>query len=237
MATCIRCKREIEPSNLIAGTTCFECHERGLNLAEKMVKAMEFFSVAYKFAVPIAASLGLLYLIWDPTQYFGLILLVIIDGLLMVVALFGMLPHVFPAFSNVALEEMRLKFKDQYAKYTPGVVAYCIYHSDRPAVARCANCFEPFCAEDMSYLFGRPNTCHSCGQIYYGEMHVWESLNGIISVGLVSGVGIYLELTNFSGFGLSFVFIIFLVIIIAMVGIFQWMRKSIESQAGRKVFE
>lgn len=227
---CFRCKKVDHPSNLIGGLTCFSCQEKSLQTGRKLLPLMDVFSSIYKILPILSGIIGLLYLLLMPTAYIALVILIIIAIVFTITSIFGMLPQVFPAFSDITLEEMEIKFKTQKDKYTPGNPSYCIYHSEREAIARCTGCYAPFCAEDFIYILQRPTYCQKCATSYMGEMNLFATFNGIISTSFISGVGIFIEVTNFGIFGLSFIFIILLMILFILVGLFSYYWKKIKSQ-------
>ena len=231
---CLRCKKLDHPSNLIGmigGMTCFSCQEKNLRLNRKMLPVIDIFSSIYKILPVICGVIGLLYLFLTPTLYIILIILLILTICFTFVSIFGMLPHIFPAFSNMTLEEMELKFKTQKEKYYPGTPSFCVYHSEREAIARCLGCFAPFCAEHFIYLLKNPTVCKNCASTFIVQTNLYAMLNGILSVGFLSSVGIFIEVTVFGGFMLSFVFVIFLIIMIAIVIFFAYYTKQLRSQS------
>ncbi len=228
--TCLRCKRIVLLSNLISGTFCLECQERSLQYARKLVKFMNYFGTLYKFLLLISGLIGIVFMILNPASFGALFILMIITIFFTVVSILGMLPHIFPTFSETYLEEMMIKLNDQLSKYSPQEAAYCVYHSEREADGRCGNCYEPFCAEHLIYIFGKPSTCQNCGQKYTANFNFWPTLNGVLSISLLSGIGIYNEIMNLQGFGFSIVFLICLFIEIFVVVMLRYYYRTVSSQ-------
>jgi hypothetical protein len=203
---CRRCKEGISPFNSIGGI-CFRCYKKNLESAEKEIKIFEVCAYVYKYLLIFAGIISLIYIILSPISYVALLILISITLVFMVVSVLGMFPNIFPDISQAVVKERKLKFENQFQKYNPEAIAYCVYHPETEAIARCMSCFEPFCADDFIFIREKPVRCRKCGQPSV-EFHFWAAINGILSVGAVSLIGIINIIITSEDFPLVFAFLL-----------------------------
>ncbi len=228
--TCIRCRKEVHPSNLIGGTMCFYCGEKTLHNSKMMAKVFEFFSPIYKFTPIITGVISLLYLIVNPDPGLGIMGLLIISAVIFVVCLFGMLGALSSSWTSATIEDRELNLKSHLKNYNLTAVSHCKYHIENVAVGRCTICFEAFCSEDFIYLDNTPELCRSCStKAFMAEVNLSATLPALISTGLLCGVGIYYNVINSGYYGFSIGFLTFFSIILMIVVMILRSRRQFES--------
>ncbi|NVM54718.1 MAG: hypothetical protein HWN66_13535 [Candidatus Helarchaeota archaeon] len=228
---CYICRKEIHPSNLVGGLTCFACEAKSLHNSKMFLKVSELFSPIYKSTPIIALVTSLIFIVINPTTDAVIIVHLIITAVVFGICLLGILSNIFPNMSSTILQERELKLQTFLKNYTPGKVSYCVYHSEREAVGRCSFCFEPFCAEDFIYIDQSPVFCRKCRPHHrMAEINMLASLYALFSLGLLTGVGIYYNVVNSWYRGFSIGFLTFFISMILIVGVIYRAQKRFKSQ-------
>lgn len=190
---CIQCQNYYHPSNLIESTICIDCHAKNFQIIRKHLGGVGFCNSIYKIMPIIAALISFIYLILNLTHPIALICLFGVTVILFVICIWGVVPYYLPPLWGYSVQEVELKFKAQFEN-SPATIKYCLCHPDLEAIGRCSICFQPFCADDFIFLLEKPILCRECGLDYISKISILTSLNAILSIGILSGVGIFIDI-------------------------------------------
>ncbi|NVM55128.1 MAG: hypothetical protein HWN66_15590 [Candidatus Helarchaeota archaeon] len=230
---CVQCQTQFHPSNLIEGTICVDCHAKNFQIIRRHLGGVGFCHSIYKIMPIIAALIGFIYLILNLTHFIAFVSLFCITGILFVICIWGVIPYYLPPLWGYSVQEVELKFKAQFENSL--AIKYCLYHPDLEAIGRCSICIQPFCTDDFIFLFEKPILCRECGLEYISKISILTSLNALFSIGILSGVGIFIEIVYYIlPRNMTWVGIAFFVVLIATIFIFARklhpIKKEINSQ-------
>lgn len=227
---CIQCQNYYHPSNLIEGTICVDCHEKNFQIIRNTLGGVGFCHSVFKIMPIIAASISLIYVILNLIHFIALVGLFCITGIFFVICIWGVGPYYLPPLWGYSVQEIELKFNSQFEN-SLATVKYCVYHPELEAIGRCSICFQPFCTDDFIFLLQKPVLCYKCGFDYLSKINILISIKAIFSVGILSGVGIYINILNFhlSWVSIAF-FIIFIITILTFANKIHPKKKEINSQ-------
>ena len=227
---CVKCKKQLHPSNLIRDSICFNCYEEELEQMEKAFKGFDKFGPAINISFIISIFISIIYLIFNLSDMYGLIIYFTIALIFFFLYLFGTL---FPLNCPIVyfhIEGVLNEYAIAYDKYTSGIVVNCVYHPEREAISRCQICFKPLCKDDFCFVGKIPFICLECAPRYVDGISNLKEFNALLSMGLLYGVGIFLELKNTEDIIFSWMFIALFVGIIMIVGVIYYRRRQIKSQ-------
>lgn len=223
---CDKCKQKLPFSNLIHiryYSYCLPCYQKYLQNYDKSLTIDKVSLRIYNLLPFIAATLGIFYLLLKPISQAALNLYLILSIILICLMLFGILT--LRPLSSAILLELQLKLQNKLGNYTSNTAKNCYYHPEVEAVGRCRYCFESFCEKDFIVQVEERFCCFKCAPIHLERLRKTNYYNAFVTIGILLGVGIFLEIPNFefsyvSGLVITYFFLFILIII--RLKIFNW---------------
>lgn len=224
---------------------CPACYKSNFGKGKILIKFLEFFSKIYKYSLIISAIFGFLVVLIFPTYLRPFSITIMVVSILIITVL-GTPIFLLPSFQTTLLQE-NLDFSRDNQTIMGEYIENCTNHPNNHAIARCSICLQPYCSQDFCFDGKIPKYCLNCldniFKIKLGTMsQAWMSL------GLLSALGIFIEIINsfrFAKITFYFASLIIVILIPLMVYLIKKMiisenknrRRSRSSLPLRPVFE